>query len=76
MIGSGRREPDPKKLCAIESIEIPITKTNLKSALGLFNCCRNYIKNYAEVAKPLTELTKKKFPEKVSWSDVEKNAFK
>ena len=37
---------DPEKFRAIES---PTTKTNLKSAFGLFNYYRNYIKNYAEM---------------------------
>ena len=75
VIGSGRHGPDPEKLRAIESIEAPTTKTNLKSALGLFNYYRDYIKNYAELAKPLTDLTKKKVPENIPWSDVEENAF-
>ncbi|GBL97285.1 Retrovirus-related Pol polyprotein from transposon opus [Araneus ventricosus] len=61
IIGAGRHEPDPEKLRAIEIIERPTTKSALKSALGLFNYYRNYIKNYAEIAKPLTDLTKRMF---------------
>ncbi|GBN31917.1 Transposon Ty3-G Gag-Pol polyprotein [Araneus ventricosus] len=57
IIGAGRHEPDPEKLRAIEIIERPRTKSALKSALGLFNYYRNYI-NYAEIAKPLTDITK------------------
>ncbi|GBM81534.1 Retrovirus-related Pol polyprotein from transposon opus [Araneus ventricosus] len=44
IIGAGRYEPDPEKLRAIEIIERPRTKLALKSALGLFNYYRNYIK--------------------------------
>ena len=61
---SGWHGPDPKKLCAIEFVEASTSKTNLQSALGLFNCYRDYIKNYVEVAKPLTDLPKRKFQRK------------
>nr|XP_042908182.1 uncharacterized protein LOC122271326 [Parasteatoda tepidariorum] len=71
----GRHEPDPEKLLAIEIIETPKTKSALKSALGLFNYYRNYIKNYAEIAKPLTDLTKKKVPELIPWTDIEELSF-
>ncbi|GBM10122.1 Retrovirus-related Pol polyprotein from transposon opus [Araneus ventricosus] len=75
IIGAGRHEPDPEKLRAIEIIERPRTKSALKSALGLFNYYRNYIKNYAEIAKPLTDLTKKIVPESIPWTDVEELSF-
>ncbi|GBN03453.1 Retrovirus-related Pol polyprotein from transposon opus [Araneus ventricosus] len=75
IIGDGRHEPDPEKLRAIEIIERPRTKSALKSALGLFNYYRNYIKNYAEIAKPLTDLTKKYVPESIPWTDVEELSF-
>nr|XP_042908232.1 uncharacterized mitochondrial protein AtMg00860-like [Parasteatoda tepidariorum] len=61
IIGDGRHEPDPEKLRAIEIIETPKTK--------------NYIQNYAEIAKPLTDLTKKKVPELIPWTDVEELSF-
>ncbi|GBN49957.1 Transposon Ty3-I Gag-Pol polyprotein [Araneus ventricosus] len=44
IIGAGRHEPDPEKLRTIEIIERSRTKSALKSALGLFNYYRNYIK--------------------------------
>ncbi|GBO22082.1 Retrovirus-related Pol polyprotein from transposon opus [Araneus ventricosus] len=75
IIGAGRHELDPEKLRAIEIIERSRTKSALKSALGLFNYYRNYIKNYAEIAKPLTDLTKKNVPESIPWTDVEELSF-
>ncbi|GBM14627.1 Retrovirus-related Pol polyprotein from transposon opus [Araneus ventricosus] len=75
IIGAGRHEPDPEKLHAIEIIERPRTKSALKSALGLFNYYRNYIKNYAETTKPLTVLTKKNVPECIPSTDMEELSF-
>ena len=73
VIGSSQHGLDPQKLHAIESVEAPTTKTNLKNALALYY--HECIKNFAEVAKPLTDLSKKKAPEIIPCSDVEKNAF-
>ena len=56
-------------------MKVPTTKTDLKSAFGLFNYYREYMKNYAEVAKLLTDLAKKNIPENIPWYDVEENAF-
>ncbi|GBL76525.1 hypothetical protein AVEN_53267-1 [Araneus ventricosus] len=75
IIGAGRHETDPEKLHATEIIERPRTKSALKSALGLFNYYQNYIKNYAEIAKPLTDLTKKNIPECIPRTDVEELSF-
>jgi hypothetical protein len=75
LIGAGRHQPDPEKLRAIEVIESPKTKTSLKSVLGLFNYYRDYIQNYAEIARPLTDLTKRKVPEIIPWSEIEESAF-
>ncbi|GFU95165.1 retrovirus-related Pol polyprotein from transposon 17.6 [Trichonephila clavipes] len=48
----------------------------LRSALGLCNFYRQYIPNFAEIALPMTELTKKKVPNEIPWSKEAENAFK
>jgi hypothetical protein len=43
--------------------------------LGLFGWFREYIPHYAKWALPLTELTLKKYPNRVPWGEAEENAF-
>ncbi|GFX64387.1 retrovirus-related Pol polyprotein from transposon 17.6 [Trichonephila clavipes] len=54
----------------------PTTKKQLRSALGLCNFYRQYIPNFANIALPLTALTKKKVPNEIPWSKEAENAFK
>jgi len=58
-VGGGYRSPMVDKVQAIKDIEEPKTKKLLKSFLGMTGFFRQYLKNYAEIALPLTELTKK-----------------
>ncbi|GFW77769.1 retrovirus-related Pol polyprotein from transposon 17.6 [Trichonephila clavipes] len=59
LIGVGRHQPNSEKFRAIE---MPKTKTALKSAFGLFNYNCDDVKKYAELSKTLTDSTKKKVP--------------
>ncbi|GFW82966.1 retrovirus-related Pol polyprotein from transposon 297 [Trichonephila clavipes] len=52
------------------------TKKQLRSALGLCDFYRQYIPNFAKIALPLTELTKKKVPNEIPWRKEAENAFK
>ncbi|KAM7304830.1 uncharacterized protein ISCGN_014730 [Ixodes scapularis] len=65
--GSGKHASDPAKLAAIEGLLVPTTKQALRSALGLAN--------YAEIAKPLTELTSKRVPNRLPWTYAADRAF-
>ncbi|GFV96661.1 retrovirus-related Pol polyprotein from transposon 17.6 [Trichonephila clavipes] len=76
VIGSGRHSPDKERIKAIQNLQAPITKKQLRSALGLCNFYRQYIPNFAKIALPLTELTKKKVPNEIPWSKEAENAFK
>lgn len=51
--------PDPKKIEAIKNYLVPTTVTEIKSFLGLIGYYRRFIPNFAEIALPLTSLTKK-----------------
>ncbi|GFY32846.1 retrovirus-related Pol polyprotein from transposon 17.6 [Trichonephila clavipes] len=76
VIGSGWHSPDKERIKAIQNLQVPTTKKQLRSALGLRNFYRQYIPNFAKVAPPLTELTKKKVPNEIPWSKEAANAFK
>ena len=51
--------PDPSKVEAIKNFPKPKTPRDIRSFLGLVNYYRRHIANFAQIAKPLTELTKK-----------------
>ncbi|GFX72940.1 retrovirus-related Pol polyprotein from transposon 297 [Trichonephila clavipes] len=70
-----RHSPDKERIKAIQNLQAPTTKKQLRSALGLCNFYRQYIPNFAKIALPLTELTKKKVPNEIPWSKEAENAF-
>ncbi|GFW58124.1 retrovirus-related Pol polyprotein from transposon 17.6 [Trichonephila clavipes] len=76
VIGSGRHSPNKERIKAIQNLQAPTTKKQLRSALGLCNFYRQYIPNFAKISLPLTELTKKKVPNEIPWSKEAENAFK
>ena len=54
----------------------PQTKKQVRSFLGLTGYYREYIPNYAEIALPLTDLTRKGSPTQVKWGEKEEQAFR
>lgn len=75
VIGSGKHAPDPTKVEAIQGLKRPVTKREVRSALGLCGYYRDYVPNYAEIARPLTELTAKRVPNTVPWDQRAEDAF-
>ena len=65
IIGCGKRRADPEKLAAIDAIKVPETKKKVRQLMGFFNYFRNCIPNFAEIAKPITDLTKKTHTNKI-----------
>jgi len=59
VIGSGKMFADAEKIKVIKEMNAPKTKTELRQILGFFSYFREYIENFAGVAKPLTDLTAK-----------------
>jgi hypothetical protein len=55
-------KPDPKKTRAVEDFPTPRTVRNVRAFIGLAGYYRRHVQNFAEIAKPLTELTRKDNP--------------
>ena len=52
--------PDPEKIEALKNYKRPTSVVEIQSFLGLASYYRRFIKNFADIAHPLIELTKKK----------------
>ena len=69
VVGSGVVSPEPSKMQAVLTFPIPATKTHVRAFLGLTGYYRCFIPNFASLAAPLTDLTKKSAPMQVQWDD-------
>ena len=65
-------ETNPEKIAVINSWPVPASIKELRSFLGLAGYYRKFIKGYATISKPLTDLLKKGAFE---WSEVTQQAF-
>jgi hypothetical protein len=75
IIGSGERRPDPDKVEAVKALRVPENKKQVRQILGLFGHFQDYIADYAKIAKPLTDLTGKRYAHRVPWGSREQEAF-
>ena len=50
--------PDPKKTEALLGHSAPSTLEGVRSTLGTFNMFRKHIKGYAEIVRPINEITR------------------
>lgn len=66
--------PHPKKITAIVNYPIPKTVRDVRAFLGLVGYYRRFIKHFADIAKPLTELIKKETD--FVWNAPQEEAFK
>jgi len=74
-VGSGKVWPVDEKVEKILSAERPKTKKAVRSFIGLASYYRKFCPHFAEIALPLTNLTKGKMPNNVVWSQECENAF-
>ena len=75
IIGSGQRRPDPDKIATVHEMKPPESKKQVRQVLGFFAFFRDYIPNFAATAKPLTDLTRKRVPNRVPWGEDQECAF-
>ncbi|GKB40626.1 ty3-gypsy retrotransposon protein [Tanacetum coccineum] len=66
-------EMDPKKVSAVREWPIPQSQRHVRGFLGLAGYYRRFIKGYATLAAPLTDLLRK---DGFKWGDRESEAFK
>jgi len=74
--GMVQLKPHPRQIDAIRDAPRPINKTQVRSFLGLVGFYRKFIPNFAAIASPLSDLTKKGQPNKVVWGPPQDKAFR
>ena len=74
-IGGGGVLPEQRKIQAIVEMARPQTKKDVRTFLGITGYYRRFVQNYATIAEPLTELTRKNLPESITWSKRAEFAF-
>ena len=74
-IGKGEISLQEDNMKKIQDAPRPETKKQVRSFLGLTGFYREYIPNYAAIAVPLTDLTKKGQPNRVEWGDAQEKAY-
>jgi len=67
IVGSGKIFTGPEKLQVVQEMKPPTTKTEVKRILSFFSYFREHIKDFANVAQPLTDLKSKKYSGKIPW---------
>ena len=76
VVGNGVVKPCQSKTEAVKKFQVPETKKQVRSFLGLAGYYRKFIKNFSDLAAPLTNLTKKREPQKVKWTQECDQAFR
>lgn len=60
---------------AIQDLPCPVSKTQVKSFVGLANYYRRFVPNFSDLITPLTDLTTKRQPRMVKWTQKAEEAF-
>ncbi len=72
VVGNGCVRPEASKLEAVNLFFVPRTKKQVRSFLGLSGY---YRPNYASIAAPPSDLTRKSLPKEVKWTEKCQEAF-
>lgn len=68
-------EPTAEMINKVRDAPAPKTKKQLRSLLGLVNYYRSFVPNFAAIAVPLTDLTRKGAPNQIEWGPAQERAF-
>lgn len=72
-ITAGEIRPGQRKIQAVSQFPVPKNVHNVRQFLGLASYFRKFIRNFSILARPLTDLTKKRV--KWCWEANQNNAF-
>ena len=75
IVGSGLVKPEHTKIQAVQQTPPPQTKKQVRAFLGLTGYYRRFIPDYASIAAPLSDLTRKNAPAHVTWTAVCEHLF-
>ncbi|KAL0167261.1 hypothetical protein M9458_039105, partial [Cirrhinus mrigala] len=77
IVGIHGRCITPERIKAIIELPKPNMVTGLRQVMGLLNYCRQYVSEYTELSKPLTEALKGGKPgmELIEWTEEMEEAF-
>ncbi|KAK9525318.1 hypothetical protein VZT92_015149 [Zoarces viviparus] len=73
-VGADGIEPLAERIQAIRNIKAPTSVSELRSFLGVCNYSRQFIEDYADIARPLTELLRKDNP--FAWGGPQAQSFR
>ena len=74
-IGEGTLKPKIETVSRILDAPRPTTKKQVRAFVGLIGFYRNFIPNFAALASPLTDLTKKGTKTDIEWGEPQQRAF-
>ena len=75
LVGQELLQMQPQKVEALLHAERPRTVKQVRSFLGMAGYYRKFIPNFASIAAPLSDLTRKGQPKVVNWGDSQEKAF-
>ena len=76
VVGNGQVRPEDNNVEAVQRWPVPTTKKQACAFLGLTGYYRKFIRHYATIAAPLTDLTRKFAPNSIMWSNACDQAFR
>ena len=68
-------QPREETIDKILHVPPPQTKKQLRAFLGLTSFYRQYVPNFALIAAPLTDATRKGSPNEIAWTEAHERAF-
>jgi len=75
LVGSGVKRANSQRLYAIAEMPRPTTKRKVRRLLGALGYYREYIPQFARIAKSLTDLTHQCCPNTVQWDEEHERTF-
>ena len=74
-VGCGTSAPLEENLRKVRNASRPLTKKDVRLFLGLTGYYREFVPNYAAIAVPLTDTTRKGQHNQIIWGDAQEKAY-